>query len=367
MITIKIGEKLTGKGNPCFIIAEAGVNHNGDFNLAKKLIDEAQRAGVDAVKFQTFQAEKIVTSDAKQARYQIQNIGQEESQCAMLKRLELSYSDFRKLREYCNQKGIIFLSTPHSSKEDVDLVAQLCPAIKVGSGDLTNLPILKYMAEKNLPIILSTGMAVLEEVKEAVDTVLPINQQLILLHCTTNYPALLNEVNLRAMLTLKREFNLVTGYSDHTEGIKVSLAAVALDASMIEKHFTLDKNLPGPDHKASLEPQELKALVEGIRNIEKRLAQGERPDDLLKELYIEEALGNGIKKPNPSEVEVAKVARKSLVAAIDIAPGTEITEKMITIKRPGTGILPKHLDQIIGKKTKEKIQKDELISWDKIS
>jgi sialic acid synthase SpsE len=367
MMAIKIGKKIMGKENPCFIIAEAGVNHNGDIKLAKKLIDEAKKAGVDAVKFQTFQAEKIVTPDAKQAEYQIKNIGKKESQYTMLKRLELSYSDFQKLKEYCDQKGIIFLSTPHSSKEDVDLVAQLCPAIKVGSGDLTNLPILKYIASKNLPIILSTGMADLEETKEAVELILPFNKQLILLHCTTNYPTPLKEVNLRAMLTLEKEFNLIIGYSDHTEGIKVSLAAVVLGASIIEKHFTLDKNLAGPDHKASLEPQELKSLVNGIRDIEKRLAQGKKPDDLIKELDVEETLGNGIKKPNPSEIEVAKIARKSLVAAIDISAGTKITETMISIKRPGIGILPKYLDQIIGKKSVQEIRKDELIDWKKIS
>lgn len=358
---IKIKNRIIGEKNPCFVIAEAGVNHNGDFDLAKKLIDEAKKAGVDAVKFQTFQAEKIVTPDAEQAEYQSKNIGQKESQYSMLKKLELSYDNFRELKKYCDQNDIIFLSTPHSSKEDVDLVSEICPAIKVGSGDLTNLPILKYMASKNLPVILSTGMADLEETREAIDAVLPINKQLIILHCTTNYPTPFNEVNLRAMATLKKEFNLVTGYSDHTEGIKISLAAVSLGASMIEKHFTLDKNLPGPDHKASLEPKELKDLIEGIRNIEKRLSEGENPEEIIKELKVEESLGDGIKKPNPSEMEVAKVARKSIVADMDIKEGEIIKESAITIKRPGTGLKPKFFNEIIGKKAKKDIKKDELI------
>ncbi len=365
-IKIKIKNKLVGKGLPCFIIAEAGVNHNGDVDLAKKLIDVAKKAGADAVKFQTFKAENIVTPQAQQAKHQTENIGRKESQYQMLKRLELSYFDFEKLKEYCDEKGIIFLSTPHSSKEDVDLVVKLCPAIKVGSGDLNNLPILEYMAGKNLPVILSTGMANLEEVKEAVDVVLPINKELILLHCTTNYPTKINEVNLRAMETMKKEFGLPIGYSDHTEGIKISLAAVILEACVIEKHFTLGKNMPGPDHKASLEPEELKMMVEGIRKIEKRLAAGENPDIILGELNIKEAMGNGIKNPNLSEIEVAKVVRKSIVAAKDIKKGLTITENMLDIKRPGTGISPEHFNQVVGKKSKEGIKKDELINWGKL-
>jgi len=344
---IKIKNKSIGKGFPCFIIAEAGVNHNGDFNLAKKLIDRAKEAGVDAVKFQTFKAENIVTLEAQQAKYQTKNIGKKESQYAMLKRLELPYPAFRKLKEYCDQKGIIFLSTPHSSREDVDLISKLCPAIKVGSGDLTNLPTLEYMAKKQLPIILATGMANLEEVREAVKVIFPINKKLILLHCTTSYPTPLNEVNLKAMLTIKKEFNLPVGYSDHTEGIDVSLAAVAMGACVIEKHFTLDRKLPGPDHKASLEPKELREMVEGIRNIEM-------------------ALGDGVKKPTPSEMETAKVARKSIIAGQDIKKGTKIKEEMVAIKRPGTGIQPKYFEKIIGKIAKRDIKKDKLLTWQAI-
>ncbi len=363
-MAIKIGKKLIGEGEPCFIIAEAGVNHNGDIGLAKKLIDKAEEAGVDAVKFQTFKSEEIVTPDAEQAKYQSENIGKKESQYAMLKRLELSYSAFRELKEYCEQKGIIFLSTPHSCKDDVDLVAELCPAIKVGSGDLTNLPILRYIAEKKLPIILSTGMATLEEVKEVIETILPINKELVLLHCTTNYPTALNEVNLRAMQTLADEFGLPVGYSDHTEGINVSLGAVVLGACMIEKHFTLVKNLPGPDHKASLEPKELQEMVKGIRKIEKMLAQKESSEDILRELNIQEALGDGVKKPNPSEIEIAKMARKSIVAAADIKKGTKITEDMLAIKRPGIGIKPKFFDEILGRVAKKDIEKNSLIVYE---
>ena len=344
---IKIGGKLIGAGNPCFIIAEAGVNHNGKLSLAKKLIDKAKEAGVDAVKFQTFKAENIVTKEAKQAKYQTKNIGKKESQFAMLKRLELSYADFRNLKKYCDRKKIIFLSTPHSSKEDVDIVAELCPVIKIASGDLTNLPFLKYIAKKDLPIILSTGMANLREVKEAVKTILSINKKIILLHCTTNYPTPVNEVNLRAMFTMGEEFNLPVGYSDHTQGMEVSLAAAAMGACVIEKHFTLNKKLPGPDHKASLGPEELKAMVRGIRN-------------------IQAALGDGTKKPTPSEMETAKVARKSIVAAKNIKKGTEIREDMLVIKRPGTGIAPKYFNEILGKKAKKDIKKEFLINWEQL-
>ncbi len=341
---IKVGKKFIGENQPVFIIAEAGVNHNGDMKLAKKLVDAAKEAGVDVVKFQTFKSENIVTADAKQATYQSKNTGKTESQYDMLKRLELSYADFTDLKKYCDKKGIIFSSTPHSSKEDVDLVAKLCPFIKVGSGDLTNIPILEYIASKKLPIILSTGMATMREIQDAVKIISPRNKKLILLHCTTNYPTPFDEVNLEAMATMAKKFKLPIGYSDHTEGIEISLAAVAMGACVIEKHFTLDKNLPGPDHKASLEPRELKKMVEGIR-------------------AIEAAFGDGIKKLTLSELAIAKIARKSIVAASDIIKGTVIKESVLAIKRPGTGIAPKHIDTIIGRKAKQDIKKDELISW----
>lgn len=349
MKEIKIGKKIISKEPPCFIIGEVGVNHNGSFELAKKLVDVAKEAGVDAVKFQTFKAENIVTPDAKQAEYQIKNIGKKESQYEMLERLELSYSDFRKLKKYCDKKKIIFLSTPHSCEKDVDLVVELCPAIKVGSGDLTNLPILKYIAGKKLPIILSTGMATLDEIREAVETIKKQgNNKIILLHCTTNYPCPLEEVNLRAMKSLEREFNLPIGYSDHTSGIMVPIIAVSTGAIIIEKHFTLDKNLPGPDHKASLEPKELREMVEKIRETEK-------------------ILGSAIKKPTKSEEKIKKVGRKSIVAKMDISKGEKITGTMLVIKRPGMGIPPKYINKIIGRKTKENIKADELISFKKLA
>lgn len=347
MKKIIIKNKKIGEKSPSFIIAEAGVNHNGNIKLAKKLIDKAKEAGVDAIKFQTFKTEDIVTKQASQAKYQAKNIGKKESQYEMLKRLELSEKDFIELKKYCDGKKIIFLSTPHT-EQAIDFLDALVPAYKVGSGDLTNLPFLEKMARKNKPIILSTGMAILAEIKEAVKVIKnQNNNKIIILHCTTNYPCPLEEVNLRAMETIKKEFNLLTGYSDHTKGINVSLVAVGLGACLIEKHFTLDKNLPGPDHKASLEPAELKKLVEEIRNIEK-------------------AMGNGIKKPNKSEEEIKKVARKSVVAKVNIKKGEKITKEMLIIKRPGTGIEPKHLNKLINRKVKKNIKQDSLIKFQDI-
>lgn len=358
---IQIANKKIGANHPCFIIAEAGVNHNGDINIAKKLVDAAQKSGVDAIKFQTFKAEDIVTPSAEQAEYQIKSIGK-DSQCNMLKKLELTYDQFRELKKYCDKKGIMFLTTPHSSKQDVDLAAELCPVIKVGSGDLTNLPILKYIAETKLPIMLSTGMSTLDEIKEAVDAILPINKQLMLLHCTTSYPVKYEQVNLRAMVTLKNTFNLITGYSDHTEGIDVAVAAVAMGAKVIEKHFTLDRNMEGPDHKASIDPKEMCELVQRIRHAEKEISSGKKCDDILKEIPgMEKALGNGIKKQYPAEMDIANVARKSIVANADIKKGEKITGNMLTIKRPGTGLHPRYLEKILGKTSTRNIKKYELV------
>lgn len=347
MKKIKIGQKLIGEGEPCFIITEAGVNHNGDIKLAKELIDVARAAGADAIKFQTFKAENLVTKNTRMADYQEKNIGKKESQLKMLEKLELNEKDFIKLKKYCDKKRIIFLSTPHS-EDAIDFLEPLVPAYKIGSGDLTNLPFLEKIAKKKKPIILSTGMSNLREVKEAINTIRKTgNNKIILLHCTTNYPCPLEEVNLRAMLTLKKEFNLPVGYSDHTLGILVPVVAVALGAKIIEKHFTLNKNLPGPDHKASLEPKELKEMIGVIRNVEK-------------------ALGNGIKKPTKSEEKIKKNIRKSIVAKIDILKGTEIKKNMLVIKRPGTGIEPKFLNGILGREARQNIKRDELITWDKI-
>jgi N-acetylneuraminate synthase/N,N'-diacetyllegionaminate synthase len=341
---IKIGNKFIGKKKPCFIIAEAGVNHNGNINLAKKLIDVTKEAGADAVKFQTFKVENVVTETAGMAEYQKKNIGRSETQLEMIKRFELGYKDFIELKKYCDRKKIIFLSTPHS-EDAIDFLEPLVPAYKVGSGDLTNLPFLEKIAKKNKPIILSTGMATLNEIGEAVKTIKNQgNNKIILLHCTTNYPCPSEEVNLKAMLILKKEFRLPVGYSDHTLGITVPIMARTLGAQIVEKHFTLDKNLPGPDHKASLEPRELKEMVNAIRN-------------------VEEALGSGVKKPTKSEEKIKKIARKSIVAKIDIPKGTKITKDMLIIKRPGTGIESKYINKVIEKIAKKEIKKDTLIKF----
>lgn len=347
MKPIKIKNKIIGEGRFCFIIAEAGVNHNGRLDLAKKLIDVAKEANADAVKFQTFKSEGLVSERTEMAEYQKKNIGKEESQLEMLKAVELSYKDFEELKDYCDKKEIIFLSTPHT-EDAIDFLEPLVPAYKVGSGDLTNLPFLRKIAQKKKPIVLSTGMSNLEEVKEAVETIKKAgNEQIILLHCTTNYPCPFEEVNLRAMLTLKKEFGLAFGYSDHTLGFAVPVSAVSLGAQVLEKHFTLDKNLPGPDHKASLNPEELKEMIIAVRNVEK-------------------ALGDGLKKPNSSEERIAKVARKSIIAKIDIAKGQIITKEDLIIKRPGTGLASKYLDRVIGKEAKRDIRKDSLISFEDI-
>jgi len=342
MKKIKIGNKVINKESPCFIIAEAGVNHNGDIKLAKRLIDVAKDVSADAVKFQTFKAEDVVTKEVEMAEYQKKNIKKKESQLEMLKKIELDYEDFKKLKKYADKKKIIFLSTPDSNK-DVDILENLVPAYKIGSGDLTNYPLLEKVAQKKKPIILSTGMATLKEVKEAEAVIKKQeNDKIILLHCTTNYPCPMEEVNLKAMQTLKKEFNLPIGYSDHTLGILVPIMAVTLGAKVIEKHFTLDRNLPGPDHKASLEPKELKEMIMAIRGAEK-------------------AIGRGIKKPTENEKRIKNVSRKSIVAEIDIPSGIKITQNMLAIKRPGIGIAPKYFNKIIGRRAKKDIKKDELI------
>src|SRR3989344_34230 len=338
---IKIEDKLIGN-NYVFVIAEAGVNHNGSLVLAKKLVDVAKEAGADTVKFQTFKSEDFVTKEANMANYQEKNTGKKESQLEMLKKLELSYKDFEELKKYCDQKKIMFLSTPHTESA-IDFLDKLVPAFKVGSGDLTNLPLLENLAKRNKPIILSTGMGNLTEIKEAVETIKKNNDQIILLHCITNYPCPKEDVNLKAMKTIEKEFSCITGYSDHTEGIEVPIMAVSLGAKVIEKHFTLDKNMEGPDHKASLNPVELKLMIDKIRKNE----QIEIPNEIL---------GNGLKVPNKNEVEIAKVARKSVVARMDIPLGSVITENMLIIKRPGTGIIPKDIKKIIGKKANKIIK-----------
>lgn len=342
---VKIGNRLIGDAEPCFIIAEAGVNHNGDINLAKKLIDAAKAAGADAVKFQTFKAENVVVKDAQKAEYQKETTGVGESQYGMLKKLELTEEDFRELADHAKEKEILFLSSPFD-KESVDLLYELdVPAFKIGSGEITNFPLLKHIAKKGKTIILSTGMATLGEVEEALNVIRSEGvEKVILLHCVSNYPARIEDVNLRAMETLKQAFKLPVGFSDHTLGITASIAAVALGACVIEKHFTLDRNLIGPDHKASLEPDELKEMVKTIRDVEK-------------------ALGDWIKRPTINEEEIKKIARRSIIAKMDISEGTVITEDMLDIKRPGTGIEPKYFDFVIGMRAKKDIKKSDIVTW----
>jgi N-acetylneuraminate synthase/N,N'-diacetyllegionaminate synthase len=341
---VKVGDRLIGEGKPCFIIAEAGVNHNGSLELAKKLIDAAKDAEVDAVKFQTFKAEKVVTQKAEKAEYQKETTGK-GSQYEMIKKLELTEYDFKDLAKHAKEKNIMFLSSPFD-KESVDLLDGLnVPAFKVASGEVTNFPLLRYIAKKEKPIILSTGMATLGEVEEALNVIRSEGvEDVILLHCVSNYPARIENVNLRAMETLKQALKIPVGFSDHTLGITASIAAVALGACVIEKHFTLDRNLPGPDHKASLEPDELKEMVKAIRDVEK-------------------ALGDGIKRLAQGEKEIKKVARRSIVAKVDILEGAIITKEMLDIKRPGTGIVPKYFDFIVGMRAKKDIKKSNIVTW----
>lgn len=335
-----------GEGQPVFVIAEAGVNHNGDMGLARKLIDAAADAGADAVKFQTFTPEEIVSEAASQAEYQVTNTGKEESQISMLRSLVLPHEEHVALKKYAEEKGLVFLSTPFSIL-DADFLETLnIAAYKIPSGDLTNTPFLAHIAKYGKPILLSTGMGTLIEVREAVD-VLKKNgaSDIALFHCTSEYPAPPADINLRAMQTLASEFGLPTGLSDHSEGIWAAIAATALGACLIEKHFTLDRTLPGPDHKASLEPDELKEMIRCIR-------------------VVEQALGSEDKKPTEGELDTARVARKSVVARRDITADTLITPEDIYIVRPGTGIQPKHFDEIVGKTAKQIIPRGTPLQWD---
>lgn len=339
-----IGNKVIGDGNPTFIIAEAGVNHNGDINIAKQLVDKAVDSGVDAIKFQTFKTEKLVTGYADMADYQKSNIGHISSQFNMLKKLELSEESFIKIQEYCKYKGIMFLSTPFDF-ESADFLESIgILAFKISSGDLTNIPLLEHIAKFNKPIILSSGMSNLSEIEEALNAIYKLgNKEVAVLHCTSNYPAELRNVNLNAMNTVKNAFKVVDGYSDHTKGITVPIAAVAMGANIIEKHFTIDKNMQGPDHKASLNPIELKDMVQAIRDVEM-------------------SLGNGIKRYNPSEIDTMKAARKSIVASRNIKKGQSITLMDLDFKRPGTGLSPKFYLDIVGKKSNKDIKMDEQIT-----
>ena len=322
-----------------FIIAEAGVNHNGSFELAKRMVDKAKLARVDCIKFQTFKAENLVNKDAKKADYQVKNTGTNDSQLNMLKKLELSFEDFKELKAYCDKKGIMFLSTPFDF-ESIDFLAPIISIFKVPSGEITNLPYLRKINSYKKDVILSTGMANLEEIQDALDVLKDC--KVTLLHCTTEYPCPFDGVNMKAMLTMKDKFNLPVGYSDHTQGIEIPIMAVSMGAEIIEKHFTLDKTMEGPDHKASLEPDELRAMVDSIRNVEK-------------------AFGNGVKEPQESEKKNLQIARKSIVAKCNIKKGEMFTETNLTCKRPAAGISPMKWDEIIGSTAQKDYYEDGLI------
>jgi len=330
----------------CFIIAEIGVNHNGDLNLAKQLIDVAAKAGADAVKFQTFKADRLATRSAGKAGYQkASGSGPHESQLEMLRGLELSQDAMIACRDHCGTRKIQFLSTPFD-EDSADLLEQAgVEGFKIASGDLTNLPFLAHVARKAKPMIISTGMSDMAEVEDAVSVVRANGSPpLALLHCVSNYPAEPADCNLRAMQTLEQAFNVPVGWSDHTLGDAVALAAAAMGARILEKHFTLDRELPGPDHKASLTPDELEQLVRGVR-------------------IVEAALGDGVKRARESERDTARVARRSIAAARFIMKGEIIREADLARKRPGTGLAPKYLDRITGRRAARNIEADELIGW----
>jgi len=344
--TITIDGHIVGKDQPCFIIAEAGVNHNGDIDTAKSLVKVASEAGADAIKFQTFTADALVTPSAPKAEYQKQSLLDEESHFEMIRRLEMSREMHSILIEESKNEGITFLSSPFD-EESADLLESLniC-GFKIPSGEITNLGLLEHIAKKNKPMIVSTGMSTLSEVSIAVQAIERTqNHNFILLHCVSNYPADPSDINLLAMESMSKAFNVPIGYSDHTLGLEISLAAVAMGACVIEKHFTIDRRMEGPDHAASLEPTELAQLVNGIRN-------------------IESAIGDGKKQPVYNEIAIAAIARKSLVAKIDIPTGTMITKEMLLTKRPGTGIPPTMAQVLIGRTARHNVSSGELLTFE---
>lgn len=341
---IKIGKKIIGPNRKAFVIAEAGVNHNGRLDLALKLVEKAKEAGADAIKFQTFKAEQVVTSGGVMADYQKNNLGKTESQIKMLKKLELKEEFYGPLIKRCRELDLVFISTPHGGFESIDFLNKCgVPAFKFGSGEITNLPVLKYAAQLGKPLIIGTGMATLKEVKEAWDCIKSTgNKKVIFLHCTSDYPCPPGDVNLRAMQTMMRSLPTLIGYSDHTLGAQTAVMAVALGAVLIEKHFTLDKNMPGPDHKASMEFEELKDLVTSLINT-----------------HI--IMGSDEKKPTKAEIKTIKIVRKSLVALRDIKKGEKFTKENVGIKRPGTGLAPKNYFKVLGKLAHRSIGIDSLI------
>jgi N,N'-diacetyllegionaminate synthase len=348
MKKVKIGDKLVGEGEPTFIVAEIGVNHNGSIDIAKKLIDAAKDAGADAVKIQAFKTERIVTKYAEKASYQKENTRSEKSQYDMLKKLELKDEQIEELYDYAKIKRIDFLSSVFD-KESVDLLSKLkVPAFKIASGEISNFLLLRYIAEKKKPIILSTGMSTLGEIEEALEDIREKGvEDIILLHCVTSYPAKTEEANLKVIKVWQNSFGLPIGFSDHTLGIATPVAAVALGSALIEKHFTLDKTMPGPDHRASLEPDEFKEMVDAIRDVEK-------------------ALGDGVKRLTEEEERIKKVVRRSIVAEVSIPKGKTIAENMLDLKRPGIGLEPRYVDKVVGMKAKKNIKADELVTFDKL-
>lgn len=329
----------------CLIIAEAGVNHNGRLDLALQLCDAAKDAGADVVKFQTWKTEKIITHDVKQAEYQIKNTGSQESQFNMLKRLELTYEDFRKIKKYCDEIGIVFASTADEEDSLDFLIGLGVPFIKIGSGDIGNLPFLRYIGGKKMPVILSTGMSTLADVDISVNALKEEGaEDVTLLHCTTDYPCSYQDVNLKAMLTLRDAFHLSVGYSDHTIGMEIALAAVSMGAKVIEKHFTLNRHMDGPDHAASTEPKEFKELVKAIRNIEL-------------------ALGDGVKRPTYQESNIKNVVKKRIVASKDIDNGEILSYENICVKRNDTGEEAAMWDHIVGKRAERDYKKDKGIAF----
>jgi len=344
MAAAEIGGHLVGPGHPCFVIAEAGVNHNGDLDLGRALIRAAAAGGADAVKFQTFSAERLVTAFAPKAAYQTERTDPSETQQTMLKHLELGIVEHRELMDECERQGILFLSSAFD-EESADLLEELgVAAYKIPSGEITTLPYLRHLASKGRCLIVSTGMSDMEEVKTAVAAMREAaDVPMALLHCVSLYPAPAAGSNLRAMDTMRTAFGVPVGYSDHTEGIAVALAAVALGADVIEKHLTIDRGLPGPDHAASLEPGEFRTMVAGIRD-------------------VAAARGDGVKRPLPEEAETAAVARKSVVAAVEIPAGMVIRREMLTVKRPGTGMPPSRLESLVGRKARTAIEAGSLIT-----
>lgn len=342
---VSINNRLIGTGQPCFIIAEAGVNHNGDMHIARCLINAAAEAGADAIKFQSFITEEIIINSAPKADYQVKTTGDSGSQFRMLKELELSADEQVMLKSYCEEKNIIYLCTPYENKS-IDMLDNMgVAAFKIASTDTTNIPFLRYIARKGRPVLLSTGMSSLGEVEQAMRTLRAggLDNKIIILHCTSEYPAPINEVNLRVILSMREAFGCPVGFSDHTSGVSVSSWAVAVGACVIEKHFTLDRNMIGPDHQASIEPKDLSILVKNVRN-------------------LEVAMGDGIKKVMPSELHNKPFMQKSLVARRNISAKKIITADDLICKRPGSGLTPSWFDRVVGRRTTKDIPKDEVLT-----